>query len=166
MSVKPKSASVSVRGVSSRIVSVASAPEGASLTGSTVRVKEVVEEAEPSLTVRVIVAEPKALARGVTVTVRLAPLPPSTMEATGASAVLVLLAETVRAPGAVSTSPTVKASGPVAPSSAMVWLATGVIVGTSLTVVTSKRSVLGVGSVSAPPLATPPSSNTRKSKLA
>ncbi len=59
------------------------------------------------------------LAAGVTVTVRFAPLPPSTMFALGTSDVLLEVAVTVKLPAAVSTSPTVKARAEVAVSSLM-----------------------------------------------
>src|SRR2546428_5468675 len=62
----------------------------------------------PSLTVTVITALPLWPAAGVTVTVRLAPLPPKTMFALGTRVVFPELPLTVRLPGAVSTSPTVK----------------------------------------------------------
>ena len=51
---------------------------GASFTAVTVSRKGSAADAEPSLTVTVMVAEPDWLAAGVTVIVRLAPLPPST----------------------------------------------------------------------------------------
>ena len=56
---------------------------GASFTAFTVNTNVSVELAVPSLTVSVIVALPFWLLAGVTVTVRLAPLPPSTMFASG-----------------------------------------------------------------------------------
>ena len=54
--------------------------------------------ADPSLTVTVIVVVPVCPAAGVSVTVRLAPLPPKTMFAFGTSAGLVELPLTVRFP--------------------------------------------------------------------
>ena len=53
----------------------------------------------------------------MTVTVRLAPEPPKTMLATGTTVVSLEVADRVRLPAAVSTSPTVKAMAPVAVSS-------------------------------------------------
>ena len=50
----------------------------------------------------------------MTVTVRVAPLPPTTMFAFGTSVRLAELPLTVRVPAAVSASPTVKLSGPTA----------------------------------------------------
>jgi hypothetical protein len=60
---------------------------GAVFTVFTVRTKLSLEVRTPSLTVTVSVAVPEALAVGVTVSVRLAPLPPKTMFAFGTSAV-------------------------------------------------------------------------------
>src|SRR6266545_4749724 len=77
----------------------------------------------PSLTLTVIVAVPDWLAAGVTVTVRLAPLPPKTMLPLGTNKVLPELPLTVRLPAAVSTSPTVKLNGPVATPIGVVWSA-------------------------------------------
>ena len=56
---------------------------------------------------------PEWFAAGVTVTVRLAPVPPNTMFAFGTRAVFDELPVTIRLAAAVSTSPTVKASAPV-----------------------------------------------------
>ena len=61
---------------------------GASFTGFTVMTNVSTAVSAPSLTVSVIVAVPDWFAAGVTVTVRLAPLPPSTTLASGTSAVL------------------------------------------------------------------------------
>src|SRR3989442_14584593 len=69
----------------------------------------------PSLTVTVITALPVWPAAGVTVTVRLAPLPPKTMFAFGTRVVFPELPLTTRLAAAVSASPTVNASGQVAP---------------------------------------------------
>src|ERR1051325_1434915 len=68
----------------------------------------------PSLTVTLIVAVPVWLAAGVTVTVRLPPLPPKTMFASGTNVGLDELPLRVKLPAAVSTSPTVKLIGPTA----------------------------------------------------
>ena len=70
---------------------------------------------------------------GVTVTVRLAPLPPNTMFASGTSTVSLLLALNVRSATAVSSSPSVTANAPVAVSSLVCWFATSLIVGASFT---------------------------------
>jgi hypothetical protein len=64
---------------------------------------------DPSLTVTVIVAVPLWPLAGVTVTVRLDPLPPKTMFAFGTKVVLLLLPLTLNEPAAVWVSPTVKA---------------------------------------------------------
>src|SRR5438045_4484310 len=71
--------------------------------------KEVAVERPPSLTATVIVADPDWPAAGVTVTVRFAPLPPNVMLPFGTSVRFDEPPETVRADGAVSTSPTVNA---------------------------------------------------------
>jgi hypothetical protein len=72
------------------------------------------------------------LAAGVTVTVRLAPLPPNTMLAFGTSVVLLDEPVTVSAPGSVWASPTVKATAPVLPSSLIVRSAMSEMVGAVL----------------------------------
>ena len=71
------------------------------------------------------------MAVGVTTTVRVAPDPPSANAAAvlGTSAVFADTAVTVRLAAAVSASPTVKAMGPVAASSAMVMAEMAEIVG-------------------------------------
>ena len=74
-------------------------------------------------------AVPFCWAAGVTVTVRLAPLPPNAMLAAGTSAGLEELPVTVRLPAAVSASPTVKAKAPVDVFSLMVWLRTEETIG-------------------------------------
>ncbi len=94
-----------------------------------------------SVTVTVIVAVPNALASGVTVTVRFAPLPPNTMFALGTRAVFDELPLTTRSAAAVSMSPTVNANAPVVPSSAIVWSAMSLIVGRSFCEVTVSRNV-------------------------
>jgi hypothetical protein len=68
----------------------------------------------PSFTETVINALPVAFEAGVTVIVRLVPLPPSVMFAFGTTVVLPEVAETVRLAGAVSGSPIVNAMGPIA----------------------------------------------------
>ena len=60
-----------------------------------------------------MVADPDWPAAGVTVTVRLAPEPPSTMLETGTSVVFDDVRETSSDPAAVSASPTVNATAPV-----------------------------------------------------
>ena len=72
-----------------------------------------------SVTVRVIVAVPIWLFAGVSVTDRLAPLPPKTMLALGTRVVLLLEPDMVREAAAVSTSPMAKARAPVVASSLM-----------------------------------------------
>jgi len=74
----------------------------------------------PSVTVTVMVAVPNWSAAGVTVTVRLAPLPPKTMFPLGTNIVFDEVPDSVRLPTAVSLSPIVNASAPVFPSSAIV----------------------------------------------
>ena len=116
--------------------------EGASLTAVTETVNVELVVVVPSDTLSVIVAGPPllallALAAGVTVRVRLLPLPPSTRPVLATSAVLLEVAVTSRLPAAVSASPTVKANGPAAVSSATVWLLSVLIVGAWLVVVLS-----------------------------
>ena len=102
---------------------------GASLTAATVRRKLLEVVAVPSLTLRVMTAVPFCWAAGVTVTVRLAPLPPNAILAAGTSAGLEELPVTVRLPAAVSASPTVKAKVPVDVFSLIVWLMTEETIG-------------------------------------
>ncbi len=91
---------------------------GRSLTGVTIKSNvSVAVPPFPSETNNVMVVVPVALAAGVSVTVRLAPLPPSTMLAFGTRAGLLEVAVTVKDAAAVSRSPTVKAMAPVAVSS-------------------------------------------------
>ena len=104
---------------------------------STVTVKELVAVSAPSsVTVSVIVAVPLWPVTGVTMTVRAAPEPPSTMFAFGTNVRLLEVALKPRLPGAVSTSPTVRASAAVAVPLIVVWLAILVSVGASFTAVT------------------------------
>ena len=102
---------------------------GRSLTAVTVSRKLDVAVAVPSLTVRVMVDVPFWFAAGVTVTVRVAPLPLKTRLALGTNVVFDELPVTVRLATAVSASPTVKASAPVFVSSLIVWAASAEIVG-------------------------------------
>ena len=81
---------------------------GASLTAVTNRLNDAEVLELPSLTVMITVALPNWLAPGVMVTVRLAPLPPKEILATGINAVLLDEAESVRLATGVSVSPTVK----------------------------------------------------------
>ena len=110
---------------------------GALLVGAAaVSTKVSLADREPSRTVTVIVAVPLWPAAGVTVTVRLASLPPNTMLASGTRVVFDEPPSRVRLASAVSTSPTVMARAPVFAFSAIVWLAMSEIVGASLTAVT------------------------------
>src|SRR6188768_1673295 len=79
----------------------------------TVKAKFVEAVRLPSFTVMVIVVVPLAPAAGVSTTLRLAPLPPRAILASGTSAVFEDEAERVKAPIAVSASPIVKAMSPV-----------------------------------------------------
>src|SRR4051795_13054776 len=86
----------------------------------------------PSLTLTVMVAVPDWPAAGVTVTVRLAPLPPRLMLPRGTRAGLEELLLRIRLARPVSTSPIVKLNGPVELSTLMFWLAMLEIAGGSL----------------------------------
>lgn len=77
------------------------------------RAKAVVVLSAPSKTVRETSALPVADALGVTVTVRLAPLPPRTIAESGTSAVFEEIAETTRRDAAVWVSPMMNGIGPV-----------------------------------------------------
>ena len=100
---------------------------GAGLLLVTLKVRLAV--ASPSLTVTVMVAEPVGLATGVTVKLRLAPLPPKTMFATGTMDGLDDAADTVKLATAVSLSPTVKAMASVLVAASTDWSAIALIVG-------------------------------------
>ncbi len=63
----------------------------------------------PSLTVTVMVEVPLPIVAGVMTTVRLAPLPPKAMFASGTNAGFDELPASVKLPGGVSASPTVNA---------------------------------------------------------
>src|SRR6266436_6299116 len=122
---------------------------GASLTAVTVTKNEVVVVADPSVTLSVMVVAPLALATGVTVTVRLAPLGLMTTFALGTRAVSDEVPVTLRSPITLSMSPMVKLNAPVVPSSAIVWSAMPVMVGGSLTAVTvTKNEVVVVAAPS------------------
>ena len=86
----------------------------------------------PSVALSVIVDVPVCPVAGVTVTVRLAPLPPITTFAVGTSVVLEELALTARIVGDNSASPTVNASALVAVPCAVLWLAMVPMVGAVL----------------------------------
>ena len=81
----------------------------------TVRTNDLTAESEPSLTVTVMVVDPIRPATGVTVTVRLDPLPLKTRlgDVLGTRIVSEELAVTESELAAVSSSPIVKGSGPV-----------------------------------------------------
>src|SRR5436190_797089 len=107
---------------------------GASFTALTVSTKVSLVDSEPSLTVTVMVVEPNRLAVGVTVTVRMAPLPLKTTLPFGTRAGLEEVPVTIRLVAAVSASPTVKGRGPVDEFWLMVWLAMSEMVGAVLVV--------------------------------
>ena len=118
---------------------------GAVVSGTVLTVSEklLVAVNEPSLTVTVIIAVPVCPVAGVTLTVRLAPLPPNTMFALGTSVVLEELPLTVKLPDAVSASPTVNAIAAVAVFMVVLWLGMLEIVGASFTAFTvTKKLVL------------------------
>ena len=77
-------------------------------------------EPVPSLTVTVMVACPAWPASGVTVTVRVPPLPPNAMPASATSAWFDDVPDSVRLAEAVSMSLTVKGSGPAVALASMV----------------------------------------------
>ena len=81
--------------------------------GLTVNTKLVVATRLPSPTVMVMVEVPLPVVAGVMTTVRLAPLPPNTMLASGTNAVFDELPATAKLPGVVSKSPTINAIGEV-----------------------------------------------------
>jgi len=95
------------------------------------------------VTVTVMVALPLASASGVMSMVRVGPEPPSTMFGlpSGIRLWSSLVAVTVSADAAVSTSSMVKLSAPVLVSSSMVWSGMSLIVGASLTAVTLTTNV-------------------------
>jgi len=87
----------------------------------TVTANELLDVSEPSLTVIVICAVPVFPAAGVTVTVRLAPLPPSTMFAFGINVVTVDDTESVKLDAEVSASPIVNGIAAVDWPDVTVW---------------------------------------------
>src|ERR1051325_499772 len=93
---------------------------GGSLLESTVSRNDLLALAGPSLTFSVTVAVPDWLAAGVTVTVRLAPLPPNVMLAPGTRVGLEELPDSARLASGVSTSPIVNAIGPAGTCSSTV----------------------------------------------
>ena len=111
--------------------------------GGTVAVTRnvVLAEAAPSPTVIVTSANPPEPATGVTVTVRLELLPANTMFVSGTIAALDEMAESESSDADVSTSPIVKAIGPLFVSETIVTLAMGVIVGALFTEVTVTANV-------------------------
>ena len=86
---------------------------GGVLAAFTVNTKLVDAVADPSDTVIVMVELPLRPAAGVMTALRLAPLPPKTMLATGTSAAFEEAADRVNAFGEVCASPMVKAIGEV-----------------------------------------------------
>ena len=86
---------------------------GKEWTALTVNKKLALLAAAPSLTVMVIVALPNWFAAGVTVTVRMAPLPPKTMFALGTRVGLEEAPESVKLATGESTSATMKGTTPV-----------------------------------------------------
>src|SRR5262245_65770048 len=115
---------------------------GGVLLARTVSWKVVLVLAWPSLTVTVIVATPVCVGAGVTVRVRLMPLPPNARFVVGTSVGLDELPLTVRLAAAVSRSPMVKASGPAGAPTGVDWLAMLDTVGASLTAVTVSEKLV------------------------
>ena len=85
---------------------------GESFTALTMTKKYSLVDSVPSLTVTVMVADPDSLSAGVTVTVRLASLPPKTILPLGTTAVLDEDENSVKLPDEDSVSPIVKFNGP------------------------------------------------------
>ena len=88
--------------------------------------------AVPSLTVMVMVELPLSPVTGVIVTVRLEPLPPKTILASGTKVVLLEAPVTIKSATALSESFTVKAIAPVGVFSGVEWSFIVEIVGASL----------------------------------
>src|SRR5262245_33225431 len=109
---------------------------GASLTATTVSVNERFVVSVPSLTPIVIVAWPDLFGSGVISTVRFAPLPPKTTFEFWISAGSDDDADRLSDAGGDSTSPIVKAIGPVGVSSLVLWLEIAETVGASFTALT------------------------------
>src|SRR5882762_9682928 len=106
---------------------------GGSFTGVTVRTKLVLTEPKlVSVTEIVMVALPDWLAMGVSVMVRLAPLPPKRMLLVGTNTGFEEAAARIKRVAGVTESPMVKAMGPTTVSSLTVRLAMLEMVGTAL----------------------------------
>src|SRR6266481_3940611 len=106
---------------------------GASFTELTVRTKFVLVKPKlVSLTEIVMLAVPNWFAAGVTVTVRLLPLPPKTMLAGGTRVGLEELELKVSSVAGVVSSPTVNGMAAVEVSSLTVWAAIPLMVGGTL----------------------------------
>ena len=90
------------------------------MTGWTVRVKLSLWVAIPSFTITVIRVLPDIFVAGVTLTVRVMPLPPNVMLLIGTRLAFEDKAVRVKLPAGVSTSPIVKAIGPAGASSFVV----------------------------------------------
>ena len=88
----------------------------------------------PSLTIMLTVEVPLWFTRGVSVTVRLLPLPPNEMPFVGSNVAAEDAAHTLRLPAGVSLSPMTNGIGPELELVAIVWLAMDEIVGGELTV--------------------------------
>jgi hypothetical protein len=97
--------------------------------GRTLTVNGSLSESEPSLTLKVITAEPVFPAAGVTLTVRFAPLPPNTMFASGIKAVSDDCLESDRLDEAVWLSAIVKLKVAVDPFTLIFWSAIAEIAG-------------------------------------
>src|SRR4051812_26384968 len=100
------------------------------------------EVVTPSLTLSVITDDPVCPAAGVTLTVRLAPLPLSTIALGAITVGFELLLLRTRLVRAVSTSPMVKFNGPVVPLILIVWFAIPVMLGASFTAFTVNTKLL------------------------
>src|SRR2546423_9369813 len=102
---------------------------GAVLTELTVSTNVSLPLKAPSLTITVTVALPVWLAAGVTVTVRLLPLPPKTMFALGTNVGFEELPLMVKLFAGVSASPIVKGIATVAVFTVVDWLGISLMVG-------------------------------------
>jgi len=90
----------------------------------------------PSLTVTVIQAVPASPVAGVTVTVRSAPLPPKTMPASGVNAGFEVARLRLSAAMGLSTSLSVKASGPAGVFCGVSWSGMSEMTGGALVALT------------------------------
>src|SRR5881397_2455647 len=104
---------------------------GKSLTGLTVKTKEVLLLAEPSLAMTVMVLTPTWLVAGVMTRARLVPLPATRILASGTSAGLEEVAVMTKLLKGVSMSLTAKPIGGETVSSGMICPEMGPIVGAS-----------------------------------